>query len=208
MPLRTYIAEDQTLFRSLLVRLISDKNGFDLVGQSARGEQAWEDCQRVIPDLVVIDIRLVGMDGIELGKRLREALPKTRRLAVTTMTDAYTVQSIRETGFHGYVEKNQPVDILEEALDAMAAGKSYFTPIIEVVKNKLVEDPFAFHKILSKREQEILRKVAQGATSKDIADRLNLSERTVQNHRYHIMKKLNIHGLPSLIRYAIDNGIT
>ncbi|WOO39392.1 response regulator transcription factor [Rubellicoccus peritrichatus] len=207
MPLRTYIAEDQTLFRTLLVKLINDKEGFELIGQSPRGEEALEQCLRLKPDLAIVDIRLIGMDGIELGQQLRDQLPETRRLAVTTLTDPFTIKRIRETGFHGYVEKNQPVDVLEEALDTIESGRSYFSPVMEVVKNNLVQDPFSFYKILSEREQQILRKVAQGETSKAIAEDLGLSRRTVQNHRYNIMQKLEIHDLPSLTRYAVENGL-
>ena len=127
-------------------------------------------------------------------------------LALTNLKDPFTLNRVQEIGIHGYVEKDQPLDILEEAMETVAAGGNYFTAIVEETRLHLQADPEAFSKILSRREQEIVCMVARGLTSSAIAERLGLSKRSVETYRYRIMKKLGIDNVAALVDYAYQQG--
>jgi DNA-binding NarL/FixJ family response regulator len=207
MPYRTLIIEDQELFRSLLARHIHSEDEFELVGEATYGEIGWRLFQELKPDLVLLDIVLPDTDGLEIGTRILKSGYPVNVLAMTSQTDAFTTNRIYETGFQGYVEKEQPIEILQEAMVTVAEGGIYFTRLLRENRHKIATDPAALQKVMSLREQEILSKVASGATSQEIADKLMISRRTVENHRYRIMKKLKIQSIPDLIKFAVERGI-
>jgi DNA-binding NarL/FixJ family response regulator len=121
--------------------------------------------------------------------------------------DEQTTSQIHEIGFQGYVEKEQPIETLQEAMLTVAEGGLYYTKLVRDNRYKIASDPNALHKILSPREQEILYWVGEGLTSQSISDTLNLSPRTVENHRYRIMKKLNIESTSELIKLVLKHRI-
>jgi DNA-binding NarL/FixJ family response regulator len=203
----TLIVEDQSLFRSLLARLLKEDSRFSLIGEAKSGEEGWERCLEQPPHLLLLDIQLPGMDGIELAQKIRRRFPETRILALTTLTDSHTINRVIDAGLHGYIEKDRELDELERALTQVAAGGSYTSKRLSEVRRAVSRDPEAYPKILSPREQEIVGLVAQGLKSAAIATKLGLGLRTVQNHRYRIMQKLDLHDTASLVRYALDQGI-
>jgi two-component system nitrate/nitrite response regulator NarL len=204
MPYRTLIIEDQELFRSLLARHIQSEEEYELVGEASLGACGWELFNALKPDLVLLDIVLPDTDGLEIGKRILRSEHPANVLAMTSQTDAFTTNRIYESGFQGYVEKEQPIEILQEAMATVAEGGIYFTRLLRENRHKIATDPAALQKIMSLREQEILSQVAHGATSQEIADLLSISRRTVENHRYRIMKKLNIKTMPGLIKFVLE----
>jgi DNA-binding NarL/FixJ family response regulator len=205
-PWRTILVEDQTLLRNVLAKAIRLDDRFELLAEAADGIAARELCLRLNPDLVVTDIRLPGIDGIELASCLLKELPRVRILAMSNLKDPFTLNRLCEAGVHGYVAKDEPLEILEEAMLEVASGKNYFTAALCQNRERLRSDPTAFARVLSLREQEILCYVASGLTSKLIAHRLSLSPRSVETYRYRIMKKLDIENVAELIDYAFRNG--
>ena len=199
--------EDQTLFRHLLVEILQSDSRFLFVGEAGDGGSALDLCQKQTPDVAILDLQLPGMDGLEVAKRLRTDLPHIRILAVTSMKDPFAVNRVVELDLPGYVEKDQPLSVLKEALVAVATGQSYFTKVVREVRRSLSSDAKSFPKILSEREQQIVAMVASGLPNKAIGAQLGLSTRTVENHRYRIMKRLEIDNLAGLIAYAQKNGL-
>ncbi len=204
---RTVIIEDQELLRNVLAKTLQMNAAFELLGDCANGLEGKELCLRVKPDLVVTDIDMPEMDGIAMAQALLAALPDVRILALTNLKDPFTINRLREIGIHGYVEKDQPLDILEEAMRTVAEGKHYFTAVVQQVSSQLARDPVAFSKILSRREQDVVRLVVAGMTSKEIAKEMKLNPRSVETHRYRIMKKLELKNVVDLVRYAEKNGL-
>lgn len=200
------IVEDQHLFRSVMVKILGLSGRYRLVGEAADAEAGWILCDRHRPEVVLLDLQMPGGGGVALGKRLREAHPEIRLLALTALKDSVAIDQVARTGFHGYVEKDQPFEVLEEAIQTVASGKVWFSPYFEQARRQAAADPADWRKILSPREQEVLALIGACKTNDVIAEQLALSQRTVETHRYNIMKKLNIEESASLINYALQHG--
>lgn len=206
-PVTTVIIEDQELLRNVLVKTLEMNEAFTLLGDCPDGKAGQTMCLELKPDLVVTDIDMPEMDGISMAQSLLKALPAVRVLALTNLKDPFTINRLREVGIHGYVEKDQPLEILEEAMATVARGDHYFTAIVQQVSSQLAKDPVAFSKILSRREQDVVRLVVDGLTSKEIAKKMKLHPRSIETHRYRIMKKLELKNLVDLIAYAEKHGL-
>ncbi len=206
-PIRTILIEDQELLRNVLVKTLEMNPDFELLGDCSDGRSGQELCLAQQPDLIVTDVDMPELDGITMAQGLLKDLPSVRILALTNLKDPFTINRLREVGIHGYVEKDQPLDILEEAMRTVAGGEHYYTAIVQEVSSQLAKDPVAFSKILSRREQDVIRLVVDGLTSKEIAKELKLHPRSIETHRYRIMKKLELKNVVDLIAYAEKNGI-
>jgi Response regulator containing a CheY-like receiver domain and an HTH DNA-binding domain len=207
MPYRTLLIEDHRLFLNLLANHIDQSEDFELVGQATDGETGLARYLELTPDLVLMDIVIPKLNGLDLARQILAQHPRARLLAITSQMDEHTTNLIHQIGFQGYVEKEQPIEILQEAMLTVAEGGLYFTKLVRENRYKIASDPNAIHKILSPREQEILYWVAEGLTSQNLADQLGLSARTVENHRYRIMKKLNLETVSDLVKLAIKHKI-
>ena len=207
-PYRTVVIEDQMLFRDILCHLIESDSNYSLVGKASSGTEGWEVFQQTKPDLILMDLHIPELNGIELGKRIFQAMKDVRILALTSLIDSSTTNRVYEAGFHGYVEKNQPINVLRKAMLTVAEGGFYFTDLVRENQKKIQADPDAIQKILSPKEIRVLAEVAKGRTSQEIAESLELSKRTVENHRHRIMQKLQIRNASELVRFAMDNNLT
>lgn len=206
-PIRTVLIESQTLLRQLLARVLRDDPRFDLVAETADGHETEATCLRLRPDLVVLDVDLPHADGIELARRLVRRLRRSRVLALSHRRDPVCLNRLHEIRVHGFVEKDQTLDLVLEAMAEVGFGKTYFTATLCHTRDRLRADPRAFPKILTGREQDILRHVIEGRTSRDIARRLDLSPRTIETFRYRLMRKLEVGNLAGLIEFAFRNGL-
>ena len=202
------IVEDELMVSGMLTAWIARFRDLQLVGTAADGQAGWELCRSAQPDVAVIDIRLPKQDGLDLIQRLVSEFPKMRLLAMSGLMDAYTVWRIMQSGVHGYINKSQPPEALIEAIRAVAGGNTFFGPVFTQVKQQWLSQPEAFQKILSGREQQILRGVAAGWEDSVIAAELGISPATVEAHRKHIRQKLGVHNDRGLLAYARRWGLT
>ncbi len=213
--IKILIADDHNIVREGLRALFRSAREFSVIGEAADGEEVVRLADKLDPDLVIIDISMPNVNGIEATRRIKENNPATKVLILTIHeSEEYVYQMIR-AGANGYVLKNAGKKELFAAVQAVVKGERFFSPGI----SKLMLDEFirqvreqkavrpAPEQQLTKRETEILRYIVQGLTNKKIAGKLFLSVRTVNTHRTNLMQKLNIHDTAGLVRYAIQNGI-
>ncbi len=206
-PYSVVIIEDQRMFRELMRTLVNSSPLFEVVAAVTDARQGWESCRQLEPDVAMVDIELPDASGIDLAARLQQLPRPPALVAVSAIVDPITTTRVFESGFHGYVEKSQSPDIVLEALQTAAEGGLYFTRLVRENRRKLVNEPNAINKILSRREQAIVGLISRGLLNKEVADALSLSVRTVENHRYRIMKKLALGDAPELVDFGRDMGL-
>jgi DNA-binding NarL/FixJ family response regulator len=160
--IRIAIIEDEIMVSGMLKAWVSKYRDLEVVGCAADGRAGWELCQATEPDLALVDIKLPKLDGLDLIQRLAARFPDMRFLSMSGLMDAYTIWRIIQRGVHGYFCKTHPPQLLIDAIRTVAGGFTFYGPIITQVKKEWLSRPEAFQKILSEREQEILRGVAAG----------------------------------------------
>lgn len=206
--IRILLADDHAVVRHGFRMILAAQADLEVVGEAANGREAVEQATALQPDLVVMDVSMPELNGIEATRRLLEAAPRCRVLALSMHRDAVYVREILRAGARGYLLKDAIASDLLAAVRAVAQGQGYLSPeVSDAVLDdyrKHVRDPID---LLSSREREVLQLIAEGCTNKDIASRLNLSVYTVDSHRSRIMEKLNLHSANELIRFAIRNGL-
>jgi two-component system response regulator NreC len=206
--LRIAIVEDEQIFSELLAMLLAKLVDCELVGTANDGEKGWQLCLAKRPDMVMLDINMPKLDGLEMGERLLAKLPESRLLAMSGLTDPYTIWRISRSGVHGYLDKTQDVESWSTAIREVAAGRRFFSPVFNRVKTEWLAQPEAFQKILSEREQAVLRLVVAGWEDARIGSELAISAATVETHRKHIRQKLELHNDRELVAYARKWGLS
>lgn len=206
-PIRLVLADDQTIILEGLAALLDGDAAFEVVGTAASGEQALKAVLRSEPDAVIMDISMPpGISGIDATREIKRRMPEVKVLMLSMYHKADLIAEALEAGASGYLLKNTGRKELKEALRAIIDGGTYLS---EGAKDDLSaqkrEQPQG-QPILSKREREVLRLVAQQRTSQEIADALHLSVLTVETHRKNIHQKLGVHGTAGLLKYAVDRG--
>lgn len=203
------VIEDHAFVRGLIDRVCEDAFTSAVVASARDGREGLELCRQVKPRLVLLDLELPDIDGFELVAQIRAVAPTTRILVLSSHTESYVLHRVQQAGVEGFVDKNeQTPEMLTVALRTVADGGTYFSASVEQALAKYRADPLAFTKVLSEREQELLRRLGQGHSDQVIAEQLKLSELTVRNHRRNIMAKIGVHSTPELIRYALERGFT
>lgn len=204
---RTLVVEDQQMFRAFLLRWFEGQPRFEVVGSAGSAEEGLKRAQECEPELMLVDLHLPGMDGLEFVRAVRQGRPEVRSLILTSLTDPLAVTRIRESGVEGYLEKDASPEELEEAVREVAAGGSYFSRRFrEAIAREGVKTT-AFGKILSRREQQVLAHIFAGRTSREIGELIGLSVRTVEFHRGNMMAKLGATGVTDLIARARQHGL-
>ena len=210
---RILLADDHKLMRRGLKALIEQQPDLTVVGEADDGRQAVVLAATLKPDVLVMDIGMPNLNGIEAAHQITQANPGTAIVILSMHSDEGYVLRALKAGAKGYLLKDSAESDLIRAVHAAAGGKSFFSP---AVGNVLLDDYVRklqrtgaedSYDLLSPREREILQLVAEGKSSKDIANLLNLSVYTVETHRASIMQKLNLRGVPELILYAVRKGI-
>jgi DNA-binding NarL/FixJ family response regulator len=199
---RIVIVEDQRLMATALEAWLARERDFVVVGNAADGEAGWVVCQATLPDLALLDIEIPRLDGLRLAQRLKAELPETRILIMSGLMDPYTIWQVGQSGVHGYIEKTNDMVNLTEIIRTVAAGDCFFSPTFQKVQREWLSRPEAFQKVLSDREQEVLKRVASGWDDGRLADVLGISVSTVGVHRKHIRQKLALHNDRELMTYA------
>ena len=205
---RILLADDHALVRQGLSMILAAQPDMEIVGQAGNGQEALELAEKLKPDIVIMDVAMPGLNGIEATRRISVALPRTRVLALSMHKDSVYVREILRAGARGYLLKDSGDADLVAAVRAIAKGEGYISPAVSdaVLSDyrKHVTDPLD---LLTSREREVLQLIAEGKTNKEIAGALNLSVYTVEAHRGRIMEKLNLHSTGELVRFALRNGL-
>lgn len=209
------IIDDHPLFREGLKSLIARNPGFDVVGEAGNGRKGLRMAKELKPDLVVMDISLPDKSGIDLTRDIRSHLSETRVIIVSMHSKIDHISEAFRAGATGYVVKESATERLIQGLEAVSRGEYYLdSSLSNKVVKKLMEFPEKEAKItdtryeaLTPREQQVMRLLAEGISIKEIAERLFISPKTVENHRTNIMSKLELHSAVELIRYAARLGL-
>ena len=209
--IKVLLADDHSLFRAGVHALLSNIEGVDVVGEADTGRKALEMVGARTPDVVLMDIAMPEMNGLETTTRVTREYPGVRVIMLSMHAgEEYVMQALR-AGASGYLLKDAATSELELAVRAVARGETYLTPTISkrVIDDYLMRTTGSQGPVdqLTKRQREILQLIAKGYTSKEMAQMLNLSPKTIETHRTQLMKQLDIHDVAGLVRYAIRVGL-
>ena len=211
MSIKILIADDHQLFREGLINLLSDSSEIEVIAQAEDGKEAIIKAKKFNPDIVIMDIGMPVMNGVEATEILKKELPDIKVIAISMYSDKHFIKGMLEAGASGYLLKSCTYDQLIEAINAVYSGKKYLSnKITEVIIHdylgKEEEIPNNDPK-LSERESEILKLFAEGKTSREISELLFVSVKTVGTHKQHILEKLELKTTTDLVKYALKKGI-
>jgi len=207
MSLHILLADDHLIVRQGL-KVLLEREGFNVVGEASDGREAVRLAQELCPDIALLDLTMPLLNGIDAGRAMIQASPKTKIVLLTMHTEDHYVLEALRAGIKGYILKTKAAEELVEAIQEVSRGKLYLTPGVSeavvqayLAKTDLPPEP------LSPREREVLQLIAEGKTTKEVAVVLGISVKTAESHRTRIMEKLDIHETASLVRYAIRRGL-
>jgi two-component system response regulator NreC len=206
--IRILLADDHALVRHGFRMILAAQPDMEIAGEAGNGREAVELAEKLKPDVVVMDVTMPELNGIEATRRLIELSPRTRVLALSMHKDNVYVREILRAGARGYLLKDSADADLIAAVRAVAKGEGYLSPgVSDAVLSdyrRHVTDPLD---LLTTREREVLQMIAEGKTNKEIATSLNLSVYTIEAHRGRVMEKLNLHSTGELVRFAVRSGL-
>ena len=207
--IRIMLVEDHTVVREALRGMLEKEPDMQIVAEAGDGESALRLAREIALEVVVMDVSMPGLDGIETTRRLLAGNPAIKVLALSTYRDGRIIQKILDTGAAGYVVKSAAGAELRRGIRAVVEGRSYLCPeAAEAVADGLRSRQQGHGQSLSRRERQVLALIVEGKTSSDIANSLHIALSTVEVHRRNIMRKLQVHGIANLIKYAIREGLT
>jgi DNA-binding NarL/FixJ family response regulator len=209
---RVLIVDDHTLVRQGIRHLVDDMEGLEVVAEGGNAAEALSLAALHTPDVVLLDISLPDDSGLSVATKLRAEHPETRILMLTMHDETEYVLGAVEAGAHGYVLKDAGPGELGRAIQALRDGSEYFSPAVAkqltaLIRGEVPVEPESPADALTPREKEILKHVAQGKTSRAIAEELGISPRTVESHRESLMRKLDIRSVAGLTRFAVEEGL-
>jgi two-component system, NarL family, response regulator NreC len=213
MKLRILLADDHTVIRRGLRLVLERQPGFQVIGEAADGRETVALAEEHKPDVIVLDLSMPNLSGIEAARQICSKLPQTAIVTLSMQSDEGYVLRALKAGVRGYLLKDSGEDDLINAIKAVSQGKAFFSPSIskmlieDYVRQMKQRDVDDSYELLTPREREILQLLAEGKSNKDIATLLNLSLHTVETHRSNILEKLNLHSMPELILYAVRKGV-
>ncbi len=211
--LRILIGDDHTLMRHGVRKIIEERADWEVVAEASNGREAVNEAVAQSPDVVLLDVGMPQLNGIEATRQIVKRLPHARVLILSMHSDeAYVSQSMR-AGAAGYLLKDSAGEDLVRAIAAVAAGKSFFSPAVA----RIMADDYLQrladrgimdrYDLLSEREREVFQLIAEGNSNKEIAALLSLSPATIETHRAHILQKLDVHNTADLVLYAVRRGV-
>ena len=211
MTISVLIADDHKIVREGLKYLIGNSSGLEVVGEAENGRAALSMAKKLRPSIVVMDINMPELNGIDATSRLIELLPQTKVIALSMYSSKRFIQSMFKAGASGYLLKDCAFEELVFAITSVYSDKKYLSPVLA---GMLIQDylgqvgTIEAESGLTLREREVLQLIAEGVSTADISKRLNLSVKTVETHRRRIMEKLEIRSVAGLTKYAIREGVT
>ena len=206
--MRVLIADEHRIFRQG-VREILKQAGHTVVGEAGDGQEAVRLARMLVPDVVVLELSVPRLNGVETAREVRRQLPLCKAVLLTEYSDRAAVFQALKAGVKGYVLKNQAPSDLLHALREVWRGRVYLGPgMAEYVVEACIDNPTAqAPDLLTARERQVLQLIAEGSTTREVALQLNIGFKTAESHRHHIMKKLDLHDVAGLVRYAIHRGL-
>lgn len=213
-PITILLAEDHMIVREGLRALLKLETDFEVVGEAENGRQAVALASKLCPDVVVMDIAMPLLNGLEATRQILQSSPSTKVLVLSAHNDDAYVEQVMALGASGYLIKQTAAHVLPEAIRAVHKGNPFFSPIISKRLKDHEKKAHARGDLpgkgvgqLSSREMEVLQLIAEGKANKETAEELHISVKTVEKHRQKVMEKLNIHDTAGLTRYAIATGV-
>jgi len=213
MSTRILIADDHTIMRQGLRSLVEEADDMEVVDEASNGRDAVDLCCELKPDMVIMDVGMEDLNGIEATRKIMEECPSTKVVGLSVHSDRQYVGGMLEAGATGYLLKDCAFEELEDAIRTVLAGRTYLSPSIAdiVVRNYVrqvpTKEPTAQAK-LTPREREVLQLLTEGKATKEVARELNVSVKTIETHRRNVMHKLDLHSVAELTKYAIREGLT
>jgi DNA-binding NarL/FixJ family response regulator len=205
------LVEDHTLVRAGIRELLRNLDGIEVVAEASNGREALDLVEKYIPNVVLMDIAMRGMNGLEVAERVIKQYPRVHVVVLSQYTDEEYVRQSLHIGANGYIPKDAATSELEIAIRAAAQGETYLNPSISkhLIENYLrrPESTTGQLKQLTPRQREVLQLIAEGNTMNRIAKELNISVKTVETHRAQLMERLDIHDVAGLVRYAVRIGL-
>ena len=210
--LRLLIADDHAVVRAGLRALLESRKGWEVCAEAADGREALEKATKHKPDVIILDIGMPLLNGVEAARRIRKALPQAEILILTMHESDELVQQVVEAGARGYILKDEADRVLHAAIDALRQHRPYFSTRVSQAADAAEtggdwDSGRASRSRLTPREREILQLLAEGKSNKEVATLLNISVNTAEAHRANIMLKLDFHSLADLVMYAVRNKI-
>jgi DNA-binding NarL/FixJ family response regulator len=205
------VADDHEIVREGLVKLLESREDFHVIGEAANGEEAVELVLEKDPDIVLMDINMPKLSGIDATRRIGKRGSNAKILVLSMHESRSCVEEVLRAGASGYVVKSSSLSDVHEAIDAVRAGDSYLSPaitqqVVDAIARPGDASPTGVS-MLTDREREVLHLIAEGLSSKEIAGRLGVSLKTIDSHRSNLMEKLDIHKVSGLVRFAIRSGL-
>lgn len=212
MSIRVILADDHKIIRDGLRTLIEKETGMEVVAEAENGRKTIRLAQKLIPNVVIMDVSMPDMNGIEATRKIITEMPHVRVIALSMHSDRRFVLGMLEAGASGYLLKDCAFDELAQAIRNVCSGHTYLSPKIAdvVVKgylSKISEATLMSGSVLTPREREILQLIAEGMSAKEIAGHLNLGIKTVETHRRNMMQKLKMNSIAELTKYAVREGL-
>jgi DNA-binding NarL/FixJ family response regulator len=212
-PIRVLLADDHEIFRQGLRGLLEHSPGMVVVGEAADGRGALESALQLRPDVVLMDIGMPRLNGVDATRQLIDKLPQTKVVGLSMHTDRRFVVEIFKAGAKGYVVKDAPFHELAAAIQIVFDNRVYLSPCIadaleEITSDAPINESLPFSHPLSPRQREVLQLIAEGHSTKEIASALDLGVKTVETHRSRMMDTLHIYTVAGLTRYAIREGMS
>jgi len=208
--IKILVVDDHPVVRKGLLSCLANRENLKVVGEAGDGKEALHKVKELLPDLVLMDLAIPEPDGLTVTECLRKEMPQVKVVILSMHSNREYVLRIIKAGARGYVLKDAPPDELVRAIEAVNAGETFFSPrVARIALNQYVgeasrTDPLS---CLSERERDVLARIAEGRSNKEIACDLDIGVRTVETHRERIMQKLNIHSVAGLTKFAITNGL-
>lgn len=208
--IKILVADDHPVVRKGLQSCLAKQDRLRIVGEASDGDEALKKTRELSPDVVLMDISMPGMNGLAVTEVLRKESPAVKVLVLSVHNNRDYIFRIIQAGAHGFISKEAPPDELLRAIESVYAGEPFFSPeIAKAALNQLVtsggkKDPFAQ---LTSRERDVLVLIAEGQSNKEIANKLGIGVRTIETHRERIMRRLDIHSVAGLTKFAIANGM-